>query len=36
MATDNVTNSPSLSDKATLLYWLEQFKHKLLSGDYDG
>jgi hypothetical protein len=26
----------SLSDKATLLYWLEQFRHKLLSGDYDG
>lgn len=24
----------SLSDKATLLYWLEQFKHKLLAGDY--
>ena len=25
----------SLSDKPTLLYWLEQFRHKLLAGDYD-
>jgi hypothetical protein len=26
----------SLSDKATLLYWIEQFRHKLLAGDLDG
>lgn len=26
----------SLSDKPTLLYWLERFRHKLLAGDYDG
>lgn len=26
----------SLSDKATLLYWMDTFKHKLLSGEYDG
>lgn len=22
-------------DKAELLYWIEMFKHRLLSGDYD-
>jgi hypothetical protein len=26
----------SLSDKATLLYWIAQFQHTLLSGAYDG
>lgn len=26
----------SLGDKATVLYWLEQFRHKLLAGDFDG
>lgn len=24
----------SVPDAATLLWWLEQFKHKLLAGDY--
>jgi hypothetical protein len=26
----------SLTEKPLLLWWMEQFKHKLLSGDYDG
>lgn len=26
----------SITDKPTLLYWIEQFRHKLLAGDLDG